>query len=46
MILISAPFVRISPLPLLARVPRWLRIRSDLPKTVAVFKKRMRRFDF
>ena len=36
-ILISAPFVRISPLPLLARVPRWLRIRSGLPKTVPIF---------
>ncbi|EJN46097.1 hypothetical protein HMPREF1137_1182 [Actinomyces sp. ICM39] len=37
MILISAPFVGISPLPLLARVPRWLRIRSDLPETVPIF---------
>ena len=45
-ILISAPFFTNSPLPLLTRVPRWLRMRSDLPKTIPVFKKRMRRFDF
>ena len=36
-ILISAPFFVNSPLPLLARVPRWLRMRSDLPKTVPIF---------
>ena len=36
-ILISASTVRISSLPLLTRVPRWLRIRSDLPETVPIF---------